>query len=466
MGFFEDVRDRLINWFAAGVSKSYQTRANGIVERREYRQGQQRKQLTVKPGQADDNTIVNFTGLAVDRGVSMLFGKGVDFDFEDTRHSDGTEESTAQEALEHFIDGVWEDNQKNVLLHEIAENGAEAGLAVCKIVPNPDLEYGFELIAIDPLLLDIRTDPTNKRKALKFTIQWKTTNENGREIGLREVTEWIGAESSQSGYWQITNWMTDARGEWELLEGTLNWEYDFPPIVYCQNLPNSHDVWGRPDITQDVIELQDKINFDVSNINKIIRLFAHPQRYGVNLGTTSSLNMGPDDMPSFGNPAARIEQLAPVADLLGSQWFLNFLRQALFDITRTVDMSSMAEKIGALTNFGLRVLYLDASAKLSTKRELYGALIREINRRLQILQGYTPIKIKLNWPAILPEDELITVQADQIKLGMGIADKQTLAEENGYDWNQVQQRLAKEQQGQTDLGTELLNAFNRGGTGG
>jgi hypothetical protein len=466
MGFFENVRDRLISWFVAGLSDSYKARSGGIVERREYRNGQQRRSLAVKPGQVDDNTVVNFTGLAVDRGVSMLFGKGVDFDFGEDEQADA-QDDTRRKSIETFIDGVWADNHKNVLLHEIAENGSEAGLGVCKIVPNPEMEHGFELVAIDPLLLDIKTDPDNKRKAVRFTIQWKAENENGKEIGRREVTEWIAAEESTSGYWQITNWVTDARGQWELLDGTINWEYDFAPIAYCQNLPNSHDVWGRPDITQDVIELQDKLNYDVSNVNKILRLFAHPQRYGVNLGTTSTLNMGPDDMPSFGNPAARIEQLAPTTDLVGSQWFLNFLRQALFDITRTVDMSSVADRIGVLTNFGLRVLYLDATAKVSTKRELYGALILEVNRRLQLLYGYTPVKIKLNWPTMLPEDELVTVQADQIKLAMGIADKQTLAEENGYDWSQVQKRLAEEQQGKTDLGTELLNAFNRGGgTGG
>ena len=47
---------------------------------RNYRQGNQRRQLRVRVNQHDDNVTLNFTGLVVDRSVTMLFGKGVEFD--------------------------------------------------------------------------------------------------------------------------------------------------------------------------------------------------------------------------------------------------------------------------------------------------------------------------------------------------------------------------------------------------
>jgi hypothetical protein len=70
----------------------------------------------------------------------------------------------------------------------------------------------------------------------------------------------------------------------------------------------------------------------------------------------------------------------PLGDLASSQQFLLTLRQSLFDITQTVDISSMTDKLGALTNFGLRVLYADALAKLEQKRRLYGDALLDINR--------------------------------------------------------------------------------------
>jgi len=43
------------------------------------------------------------------------------------------------------------------------------------------------------------------------------------------------------------------------------------------------------------------------------------------------------------------------------------LRQIIFDVTRNMDISSMKDKVGALTNFGLRILFFDALNKLATK---------------------------------------------------------------------------------------------------
>jgi hypothetical protein len=58
------------------------------------------------------------------------------------------------------------------------------------------------------------------------------------------------------------------------------------------------------------------------------------------------------------------------------------LKQGMMDITQTVDITSLQDKIGALTNFGLKVLYQDALAKLGVKRELYGdALLETVRRR-------------------------------------------------------------------------------------
>lgn len=444
MGFLDNVRAKVLDWIMSGLSASYRDRVDFIMDRREYRMGIQRKFIRVRPNQQDDNLIVNFVGLVVDRSISMLIGAGVDFEY--------GEDEQAQE----FIDAVWEANKKPILLYRTALFGAEAGTCFVKIMP---VEGGYRLIPIDSSFVEMDANPDDGEQVTRYTIQYKTVDENGREMARKEITE-----LTEAG-WLVSLYVSSQAtgGKW-LLEGDPQaWEWDFPPIVHWQNLPNTDALWGIPDITSDVMALQDRINFIASNISKVIRLYAHPARWGKMLGASSKIEIGPDEMPSFGSPDAVINQMEQLGDLAGSSNFLLTLRQSLMDITRTVDISSMADKIGALTNFGLHVLYQDALAKLDTKRALYGDALQEINQRLLILAGMEPVECEIVWGDALPENEPEEVTALQADLGMGLVDKQTASEMRGYDWETVQERLAQEQQAGDNIGAAILRAFDRNG---
>ena len=128
----------------------------------------------------------------------------------------------------------------------------------------------------------------------------------------------------------------------------------------------------------------------------------------------------------------------------------------------------MADKVGALTNFGLRVLFMDEMIKTRTKRKLVGAGFVELNRRALILAGFAedveggdPI-----WQDPLPVNEVEQAQSVQADLGMEIVSKQTASETRGYDWETEQERMEEEQSTQGNIGEQLLTAFSqgRGGT--
>lgn len=90
--------------------------------------GQHPKPLKVKSGQPDDNVIVNFARVVVDKGVSFLFGQDVGFELDET---DTT-------PAEEWLAGCWKANRKSTLLQKLALNGAVCGHAFVKIVPgNP-----------------------------------------------------------------------------------------------------------------------------------------------------------------------------------------------------------------------------------------------------------------------------------------------------------------------------------------
>lgn len=464
MGLINDLmgglRKRVLSWLEGGTDPSVSDRASNMLQRRDYRLGMQKRFLRRSREGFDDNVVGNFLGLALDRSISLLFGKEVKFEY-------------ATSAAQEFIDTIWEENNKSILLHKLAMYGGEDGTVFVKLVPDSTKVSGWRIVAQDPVFKHIITDPDDDEHVISYITQYKTVDLNNHEVGKRETVTINTEDPIQPVIsWLIINEINNREtgGKWVEVSREV-WPYPDPPIIHWQNLPMVGNVWGMPDLPDDVIELQDKSNFANSNINRIIRLFAHPFRWsrmfgGRKLGAakdSAELDIGPDKMPNQDNPAAEIFQLPPVGDVPGAVSHAQNLRQMIFDVTRNMDISSMKDKVGALTNFGLRILFYDALNKLETKRGLYGWGLREINRRLFIFSNQEPVDCKVIWEDPLPIDETVLRQNLQIDLSMGVVDKQTVAERLGYDWETVKLRLAEQQQQSDNIGAALLRAFDRTG---
>ncbi len=459
-----NIFDKLRNWFFEPLFDTALTARLAESERyRAYRQGNQRRQLKVRANQHDDNVVLNFSGLVIDRSVTLLFGKSVEFDLP------GEGDTPADE----YINAVWAANNKDILLQRSAILASEQGTGYLKIIPDAKPYNGVlypRLVAIDPALVTIDTRPDDIEDVIRYRIEYVVKGLDGKDEAHRQDIErddgQVEADGSVTGggVWWIRDYVNShgTNNQW-MMTSQERWDYDFAPMIHWQNLPNPVDVYGNPDVTDDVIELQDRANFVASNISKLIRLYAHPQRYGRNLGQRDMIALGPDEMPNFNGDAAEIKQLEALGDLAASQQFLLTLRQSLFDITQTVDISSMSDKLGALTNFGLRVLYADALAKLESKRRLYGAALLEINRRLLILNGMEGDPGEIVWDDALPTNEVEQINAIRADIEMGLASKQTAAGLRGYDWEKEQERMTGEKEAEnatnSNVGAGLLQNF-------
>jgi hypothetical protein len=232
--------------------------------------------------------------------------------------------------------------------------------------------------------------------------------------------------------------------------------------LHWQNLPEAGDCYGQSDV-EDIVELQDRLNFVASNISKIIRYHSHPKTWGRGFNATGKASWGPDEMVTLQGENAQIANLEMQSDLASSRAFYSDLRQALFDISRTVDISSIKDRVGALTNFGLRVLYTDALDKLDTKRELFGEAMLELERRVLILNGMSGDPGKINWGDPLPIDQTEADQSDGFELDQGLASKETISTRRGYDFVQEQERIVAEKSNEDNVGNMILKAFNQGG---
>ena len=68
----------------AEMDTAQRERITVIEKNRRYRRGLHPNTMKERINKHNDNVTLNFVGLAVDRSVSLLFGKGVEFDMPDS----------------------------------------------------------------------------------------------------------------------------------------------------------------------------------------------------------------------------------------------------------------------------------------------------------------------------------------------------------------------------------------------
>jgi hypothetical protein len=470
--------------FLDGLANRIADRMGGNPEsitRRKYYIGDQKRQLAVKTGKTDDNIIVNLVGLAVDRSVSHVLAGGVEFDLPELDNQEETQTDSEGNTVEvdnpqqDYIDAMWEVNRKSVLLLNLVINASVFGTGYIKIIPegviDPYTALSYpRLIALNPEYLTIETDPQDQEKVISYKVEYKI-----RDYEYREITRLAGPNDKtidedgkerpiDSKLWMIFNQKQNINsGQWENIDPPQVFPYDFPNILHVKNLPSLNSVYGSSDI-DDILGMQDKSNFTISSIQKQVRLQSHKQPWGKGIGKEDKLDVGPDTLVQLRGENAELGILDFQTDIAGSLEYAKDLRQSIFDIAREVDITSITDKLGALTNFGLRVLYTDALGKCDTKRLLLGEMLLELNRRLLVLNGMEgeasrPGEVIWNDP--LPVNVIEKFQGQAEELAMGVVDKQTIAEENGRDWEAIKARLDEEKStGDNAVGAAILRAFN------
>jgi hypothetical protein len=441
MSLFNNFR----NWLLEPLlGQAYVQKLTELELHRAYRKGNHKAPIK----SADDAIVVNFIGLQVDRSVANLFGKEPSFDLPGESDS----------PMQLFIDEVWRVNRKQNLLKQLATYGAEAGTCYVKILPDGAVSkqgaYIPRLVVLDPATVSMDALPEDVETIIRYTIAYA--------IGDKAIKQ-VSEHDAETGYWNITDYESINGARWTETN-KQEWEYDFAPIVHWQNLSEPGSVYGRPDITADLIDLQDKINFVSSNTAKIIKYHAYPKTWARGFTNQARVQWGVDDMVTTSDPNAVIQNLEMQSDLSSSLAFIRYLRQSMFDIARSVDIDSLADKLGALTNFGLRVLYQDALSKLEEKRGLYGEGIVEINHRLLELAGAPDTDGgEVEWPDLLPANDTEVALALRTDLELGLVSKQTASGLRNYVWEDEEARIANEAQAGDNLGAALLRTFGQGG---
>jgi hypothetical protein len=423
-----------------------------------YYDGDHKPPLKIQADGYDDNVILNDVEVLADKLGAFLVGDGLEFD------AAGDDERT--EADEQIAD-LWEVNRGGILQSNLALSGVLEGHVAVRLVPQEGQDWPA-IQQIKQAHFSAFWDPFDMSQ-----VTWYRLQSGMRRIDyVRGLSDGSTTDPARPVWSELTYQgkvgRKDVLGvggneiEWELTNVEV-WDFDWPPIVDWQNLPNPNWYYGRSDAAS-AIKLNDNINFLMSNLNRIVKYFAHPRTVGTGFTTDELLATAVGGLWSVENPEAKIYNLEMTTDAALSRWLADVISQNLWQSGGLVDPQTMKDKVGQLTNFGLRVLFSDAISRIDKKRLLYGEAFEAIINRAFVLQGIAPPDtLTIIWPDVLPDDAEAEMRTLTAEYDRGLISQETYRERRGYNNEQEENRIADE--GQTgDIGSQILSniSFNRG----
>jgi hypothetical protein len=411
-----------------------------------YYNGQFKKWLIPKllPNGAtiDDNVKLSLSKKVVQKGNNFLFGKGLTWQL--ASNQEDKAQFTTQEKV---LADIWGNQEtQNAFLSELGISGGVSGTFYIQIVSRETLT---KIKYLDPQYVYITPDPTDLDQALDYDLRYFIGKELYRIYHSRR----------DNGQWEYAKERWN-HVKWEYVERPKLWEFDWPFIVHGKNLPNPNSFYGASDLED--AEINDTINQVASNLNRIIRIFAHPVIWGYGFGS-SALSVDSSKVITSTAENAKLEALELARDLSSPQEYLKFLRTIQSEITATPESDPDRLAIGAQSGFALEVLFNDLLLKTGIKRSFYGKTLIELNRRLLELSGYgNDNQTTLHWPNPLPVDKVSETTADTFDLMNQLVSKRTMATKRGYDYDQETEYMNQEQTNNKTLGEEMIKAFRNG----
>lgn len=413
--------------------------------------GQHPQSLQAGQGDTNDNVTINHLATIVDTGVDYLWGSS-NGEVEFSVQRDGSEDEEATDLLAR----VWDANHKNTFLQKLGTSGAIAGHFGIKTVPR-DGDHP-RIILLDPLDLVLESDPRDIDRRIGYAIDTTVYNQLGAAVGRRReqhtlndggqswTVQWLVTDTplELQGLQHAVQWMPDPqRPEPEV------WPYAFPAIVDGQNMPNPHREWGKPDLSLDILSIQEAVNRVASNEAKTLRHFAHPQPVAT--------GDDPKRMQSFIDASIGSVMCLPNGStyeytqmqgqgLEASREYRGQLADALFEIARVPRIAAgKVEKVQAQTGVALLMLYRPLVAKTQGKRDTYGDALKTLCERILSLLGVNTdgIEIIVGWPDVMPRNLAEEAQTAETLLRLGVS-RQTLLEKMGFNADQEAERTAEE----------------------
>lgn len=439
----------------APMSQADAERKRDMVEAWKAYRGDFQKPLKVRAGKADNNVISNRCAPIVDKGVSFLFGKILKI-------------TAPNDDAQTFLDGFWgHDDKRMTRFAKLALNGGVCGQAFVKSIPAQGRMKYPRIVVLDPQIVRIVTDPEDCDLILAFVIEYPRADFwQKRQIIARvdpDNMAGIAGDYDLDDTWTITNYVRRGESSPWIQNGAREvWPYPFAPVHTTQNLPNPNEPWGKPDLTQDIIDQNKSLNFAQSDTQQIIYYHAHPKTVATGV-SASQIGVAADETLCLPSPDSRLTMLEMRSNL-------DSIRNFSADIRSDMDEQSRVPAValgrlvdlpkGNISGVALSLLFQPLIEKTIQKQRLYGDLIRDVSRAALVLGGIIPLEdyedyeIDLQWQNLLPVDDLAAAQTAMLLQQLGVSNA-TLLAQLGYDADAEADKSADED-------AKQVTAFSRG----
>lgn len=431
-----------------------------VIERNwKYFEGKHRHWLKRDKSGVDDNVTMNKIDLIIKKSLSSLIGvaeKGV---------VHGPEMIAVDKSTQHALDLIWTANLKDILLFKLALSGALSGHCYLRLMPNqkdnPEslVRELPRIMLLQPADVTVFWDMTDVERVLWYRIEHAFGDRlvKRQDIVYQPNTKSLVFNKNTSDpvyvagdYWLIRELESKSGvqgGVFRVIRETI-WPRAWAPIVDWQNSPTSDGYYGLDEVGE-LGALNDSLNFVASNVQRIIKQYAKPKTIatGVEVTTDGSGGLkdtGIEDLYSIAAPDAKVYNIETYGNLASSLEFMVKLQRAIFDGASELDPESIQANLGAMTNFGIRILYRDNLEKSSIKRLVYtDGLQRTCVRALELV-GIENADVSVDWPPPLPTDPVLQVQALAVDVQHGVSNE-SYQEQRGYNPLLEAKRKAEEQ---------------------
>ncbi len=449
---------------------------NGLYDaaQKYYDDGGARKPLKVRPGQPDDNIMLNMSGDSVDKSVAFCAPKPPKFimpgGMDRKPGPDGkltNVVSPEQEAVDRFL----ESNEFDYQIVDILLSGFICGHNFIRLfMPDNTAPMNADnpprMALLDPRKIIKFWDVSDIRRTLFYRLMWAVSDDVFRRQDI--VPTWLERQSQGIQQkpdlalgWEIIEY--EGKGEnGEYKEITRDhWDYPFAPVIDWKNKHAPHQAYGESDLKG--ADLNDAINFIASNTARIIKFYAHPRTIGTGVEVTNLKSTSIDGFWTIPENS-KIENLEMQSDLSSSLTFLDKLQGQFFTQMHVVDIANIKDKLGGLTNFAVRVMFKDMLDTADMKHSLYGNGLAETVRRACVMMGYAnAVRPEDKWEDPLPENRMEVVQSLEKEKALGAVSTQTIQEDLHRDPAVEGERMAEEQSNSGDSFANVLAKINQRG---
>lgn len=387
-----------------------------------------------RPRSGRSSLTVNYCRAIVDKGVSYLLGRGLNWSVEPRGQEPGVggrgrenadprppspDSASAASRIERYLYDVAEDEGLAAVDLMVAHNAALLGDGVYRVTWDP-VGRRPKVTSLDPLSFFPDWSADELGAFWRVRVAYGLEAEAARRLyGVRRSGGTVGV---------VETW-TAERFELEVDGAAVRSQanpYGAIPFVHVPNLPGANEVWGISDL-RDLANLNRAYNERLSDQSDTIRYHADPPVIFKGVNEHTDLAVGP----------GTVWDLPADADVALLEWrgttpavedHLKRLQTAIFEVAET-PRTAFGDSGRLLSGVALETELRPLILRTLRKRTFWSVALRRRNGlilRLAERGGALPpgaaegYRVKTIWPPMLPKDDAIEVRNNVSLVAAGL----------------------------------------------